>query len=568
MCPPVDVAARLAELAPGHGPILAAVSGGSDSTALAVMLQRAGVAFEIASFDHSLRTESAADVEFVRELAAELGVPMHAGRADVRVIAADRGWNLEEAARRLRYDFLTRTARACGATHVVTAHTRDDQVETVLMQLLRGAAWLRGMAAARGRVLRPLLDTPKATLVAWLRSIEREWREDATNLDPSWQRAWLRQEILPALRARHPEADARIFALAGLQRDQAAFVRAAATRLLAPGDEHLDAVRLSRQPVALQREALALLLARAGAGVDLQRIERVRERLAAPHPYRESLGAGAALRVAYGRVEVTGDSGVAAPQFPLADPVGSVAVTDPAQLPDGVSTAVLELPDLQLRGRRPGDRIRLAGGTRKVSDVLIDARVPREQRDSLAVLASGRDVLWIEGVAVAHGMRAGDAAVAQPGDIQSQERRDRRFMQLALAEAGRAASLGELPVGAVVVRGQELLAAAHNETEQAGDPSAHAEVLAIRRAAAALGNWRLGDCSLYVTLEPCPMCFGAMQQAHLPEVVYAASNVREGAFGGVADVDLLPWKRRISARRGPLAEESAALLREFFARRR
>jgi tRNA(Ile)-lysidine synthase len=222
-------------------------------------------------------------------------------------------------------------------------------------------------------------------------------------------------------------------------------------------------------------------------------------------------------------------------------------------LPEEVSNTVLDLPGLVFRSRRPGDRIRLSGGSKKLSDLLIDRKVPREQRDSLRLLASGSSVLWIEGVATA------PEAARQPvaaGDGQ--------FMNEALGQARLAAAAGELPVGAVLVHGGQVIARAHNETEQLGDATAHAEILAIRRAAQALGDWRLADCTLYVTLEPCPMCFGAIQQAHLPRIVYGASNDREGALGGVTDLNALPWKRHIEVAGGVKASAAARLLSDFF----
>ncbi len=142
-------------------------------------------------------------------------------------------------------------------------------------------------------------------------------------------------------------------------------------------------------------------------------------------------------------------------------------------------------------------------------------------------------------------------------------------MRLALREAERAAEHGDVPIGAVMVHGGEVLASAGNERELRGDPTAHAEVLVIREAAAKLGGWRVPGGSLYVTLEPCAMCAGAIVLARLPRVVYGAADPKAGAAGSVLDV--LGEKRlnhRPEVAEGILAEESAALLREFFASRR
>jgi tRNA(adenine34) deaminase len=106
---------------------------------------------------------------------------------------------------------------------------------------------------------------------------------------------------------------------------------------------------------------------------------------------------------------------------------------------------------------------------------------------------------------------------------------DEEFMQLALREAERALAEDEVPIGAVIVRDEQVIAAAHNQREQLRDPTAHAEMIAITQAAAAIGQWRLEDCVLYVTLEPCPMCAGAIVQARIPRVVYGAADPKAGA---------------------------------------
>ncbi|MEU6123559.1 tRNA adenosine(34) deaminase TadA [Streptomyces sp. NPDC047123] len=143
-------------------------------------------------------------------------------------------------------------------------------------------------------------------------------------------------------------------------------------------------------------------------------------------------------------------------------------------------------------------------------------------------------------------------------------------MRRALAEAGLAAAGGDVPVGAVVLSpdGTTVLAAGHNEREAVGDPTAHAEVLALRRAAAALGEWRLSGCTLVVTLEPCTMCAGALVQSRVDRVVYGARDEKAGAAGSLWDV---VRDRRLNHRpevvHGVLAEECAAQLTDFFRNR-
>ena len=143
------------------------------------------------------------------------------------------------------------------------------------------------------------------------------------------------------------------------------------------------------------------------------------------------------------------------------------------------------------------------------------------------------------------------------------------MMRLALAEAERAAANGDVPIGAVVGREDEVLAAAGNERELRLDPTAHAEILALRGAAERLGGWRVPDATLYVTLEPCAMCAGAIVLARVPRVVYAAADPKAGAAGSVLDVLAEPrLNHRPEVVAGLLAEEAGELLRSFFATRR
>ncbi|OJU84998.1 MAG: tRNA-specific adenosine deaminase [Solirubrobacterales bacterium 70-9] len=142
-------------------------------------------------------------------------------------------------------------------------------------------------------------------------------------------------------------------------------------------------------------------------------------------------------------------------------------------------------------------------------------------------------------------------------------------MEIALAEARAAEAHGDVPIGAAILRDGDLLAAAGNERELRGDPTAHAEILAIRAAAEALGGWRLADTTLYVTLEPCAMCAGAIVLARIPTVVFAAPDPKAGAAGSVLDILAQPaLNHRPRVIPGLRAADSATLLREFFAARR
>lgn len=142
-------------------------------------------------------------------------------------------------------------------------------------------------------------------------------------------------------------------------------------------------------------------------------------------------------------------------------------------------------------------------------------------------------------------------------------------MQAALEEARRAEADGEVPVGAVVVHEGRIIARGRNRTETLPDPTAHAEVLALREAAARLGSWRLPGCSLYVTLEPCAMCAGALVLSRIDQLVYGADDPKAGMCGSLGNVVQDPrLNHRVEVERGVLAEECGDLLRAFFRRRR
>jgi tRNA(adenine34) deaminase len=146
---------------------------------------------------------------------------------------------------------------------------------------------------------------------------------------------------------------------------------------------------------------------------------------------------------------------------------------------------------------------------------------------------------------------------------------DESHMRVALDEACLAAADGEVPIGAVVVCDGAVVARAHNRRENDRDPTAHAELLAIRAAARSLGRWRLSGCTVYVTLEPCPMCAGAMHQARVDRLVFGALDPKAGAVGSLYDLsDDRRLNHRFDVTSGVLEDESSALLKAFFARLR
>lgn len=140
-----------------------------------------------------------------------------------------------------------------------------------------------------------------------------------------------------------------------------------------------------------------------------------------------------------------------------------------------------------------------------------------------------------------------------------------RYMQAAMSEARKALEEGEVPVGACIVMAGEVIASAHNMMEVKSDPTAHAEVLAIRGAASKLGSWRLTGCTLYVTLEPCAMCAGAAVHARIDRIIYAAADAKAGACGSVLDIPRdFRLNHFVEVKGGVMEEEGRSILREFF----
>lgn len=143
-----------------------------------------------------------------------------------------------------------------------------------------------------------------------------------------------------------------------------------------------------------------------------------------------------------------------------------------------------------------------------------------------------------------------------------------QFMMRALENAKVAYKNGDVPVGAVIVRNGEIIAEAYNERELTGRATAHAEIVAIERASEVLGRWRLSDCEMYVTLEPCTMCAGAILNARIGKVCFALRDQRSGALGSVLDLNELPLLYKVNAEQGPFGDESRELLSGFFKERR
>jgi tRNA(Ile)-lysidine synthase len=441
----------------GGETVVVAVSGGPDSTALVHGL--AGIArdlpltLHVAHVDHGLRPDAGLDAAFVAAMSRALGLAYHKAAVDPRTLADQEGLSVEDAARRLRYEFLARVARDVGATVVATGHTLDDQAETVLIRLLRGSG-LDGLAgippvrrSGETSIIRPLLETTRRDVESYLRAIGAEWREDSTNQDLAILRNRIRLVLLPALEGYNPDVRQTLARAADLLRDEAEAIDTLAAARIAEtltGDSEVVQVSLERfirLPAALQRRVLReavrrvrgnlravrfvhiegarqlVLEGQAGSwmplpgGVRITRLPTGAEVAAEctgglPRLYRVSVP-GRVVAVEYGvqvtAEELTRDQLEAGPDLARRDAV----VLDAARVGS----------ELVLRGPQPGDRfapVGMEGRTKMVADYLRDEKIPRHRRASIPVLTT-RDgmVLWIVG------MRASESAQITPTTMRA-----------------------------------------------------------------------------------------------------------------------------------------------------
>ncbi len=247
------------DMLPAGGLLLCAVSGGRDSMALLHLLSRLakeeGFQIAAAHFNHHLRSTADRDEAFVRDWCTQRGITLAAGAGDVRDLARREGLSLEDAARRMRYEFLGNAARELNAVRIATAHHREDNAETLLLHLIRGAGMqgLGGIAPVRGKIVRPLLQTGRGDIEQYISENHILFVDDETNQDTTFTRNRLRLEVLPQLEAMAPGASKRIAAAAELLREENEHLRREAEALL-PGAE--DGAVILPVPVLNQQDAV------------------------------------------------------------------------------------------------------------------------------------------------------------------------------------------------------------------------------------------------------------------------------------------------------------------------
>jgi len=436
--------------------IAVGLSGGADSVALLCILaersRELGLVLHAAHLHHGLRAaEADADLDFCRALAARLNIPFHHAQVDTASEAranpatGKRAESIEEAARRLRYrwfqQLLSKTSPHAVVDAVATAHTFDDQAETVLAKFLRGA-WTEGLAgispkletAEAGPIVRPLLSTTRAQVESYLNAIGQPWRTDSSNSDSAFTRNRIRLQLLPELEKFNPKIRSHLANMATLARDEEAYWTAELDRLApqliltgkpvrgggraSSRDLALDCTRLAALAPALQRRLLRRAAAQLGAQPDFaatesllhlalhgrsgQRLELANSLLAERTPRELRLSCNQALNPkqaetpSHYQIPIPGRAD--APAFNL-----SVEITPTPETPQSLSTLVpqSQLPSsATLRPWRPGDRVRLrySSGPRKVKEVLEHLHVTGSDRASWPVLDLRGALIWMQGV--------------------------------------------------------------------------------------------------------------------------------------------------------------------------
>jgi tRNA(Ile)-lysidine synthase len=436
-------------------PVLAGVSGGPDSLCMLDVLRQLGYSLVVAHLDHGLRPESAQEAERLRQLAEQAGLPFVLERADVPGYADSHGLSTEEAARELRYRFLFAEASRRQAQAVAVGHTADDQVETVLMHLLRGSglAGLRGMSyrslpnpwSVSLPLVRPLLGTWREEILEYIGQRDLQPSQDLSNLDVRYYRNRLRHELVPQLEKLNPGARSRLWQMADiLGEDEQVLEQVEQAAWLACQPEQgqsyvsLDVKALHSQPLGLKRRLLrrAIECLRPGLrDIDFPTVERLLRFLDKPALSGQSdLAAGLRMQMEAGRLWLAAWEadlpGTDWPQVPHGAPLWlDVALEKPAEIAleagwrlqveilevsrerliqarsnrdpyqSWLDRDKLTLP-LQVRTRLPGERfspLGMDGHSLKISDFMINMSLPRRARLGWPLVVSNRQVAWVPG---------------------------------------------------------------------------------------------------------------------------------------------------------------------------
>jgi tRNA(Ile)-lysidine synthase len=426
--------------------IVVAVSGGADSVALLRRLLeergRLGVVLSVAHVHHGIRGADAdEDAAFVASLAAAHDLSFHLHRADAPAAAETLHETLEEAARNLRYAFFRELITGGSADAVTTAHTLDDQAETVLHKLLRGA-WTEGLSGIHpvlsvepGSILRPFLENSRATIEAWLREIQQPWREDASNRDTAHTRNRIRSQLLPLLRTFNPQIVAQLARLASISAGEEAYwqgeMRRLLPHLLLPGrptrgggrsasthpEEEMVAIEQARlrelHPAVARRVVRAAALS-VGSRLNFEQTEQLLD-MAESRPGRFELPGGVTVERSLRELRLTRTSASGATpratSGPTYDhwPVYGFPIPGEIRAPEyGLclrgerAQPALASTGAILRCWKPGDRVTLthSRGSKKVAEVLDRLHVVGAARKNWPVVEWQGRIVWMRGVEV------------------------------------------------------------------------------------------------------------------------------------------------------------------------
>lgn len=425
--------------------VICAVSGGADSMAMLWCLyslkQELGISLSAAHFNHLLRgNASEADEAFVKSFCARYRIPLFQGRGDVAVYAKEHGLGLEEAARELRYDFLS----GLDCDKLAVAHHAEDNGETVLLHLLRGSGLrgLRGMLPKREKLVRPLLSVTRNQILDYLRTEGVPWREDESNGSDFCRRNRLRHGVLPLLQQEEPKLAEKITVQSKLLRSEDAFLDSLALELLQkagrPGA--YDCKTILEAPDVLQKRALRLMVRRElPKDVSLCHIEAMQALLSSSSPSGElHLPQGLMVRRCYETVTLSREIGAGFPEIELRIPGEREILEAGIKISCAIAENFEKIANtpfhfavkydmiaesiLWARARREKDRFVMADGhSKSLKKLFIERKIPRHLRQSLPIITQGEEILAVAGIGVSSRYAAQPGETALIIDIEKKE---------------------------------------------------------------------------------------------------------------------------------------------------